>query len=130
MESRFLCFIRFIGKDVEGLNNYEFLFTTMPDEFWRENFEYMPCCLCNELIPDENMYDLVKKIRTDIDLDLIQKSCCFSFQDCIDGIVALGWQSLTNLETYPEDGRLILDYGMEYDEVVDVLTNKNIVFED
>ena len=76
------------------------------------------------------MYDLVKKIRTDIDLDLIQKSCCFSFQDCIDGIVALGWQSLTNLETYPEDGRLILDYGMEYDEVVDVLTNKNIVFED
>lgn len=130
MESRFLCFIRFIGKDVEGLNNYEFLFTTMPDEFWGENFEYMPCCLCNELIPDENMYDLVKKIRTDIDLDLIQKSCCFSFQDCIDGIVALGWQSLTNLETYPEDGRLILDYGMEYDEVVDVLTNKNIVFED
>lgn len=125
-----LCFIRFIGKDVEGLNNYEFLFTTMPDEFWGENFEYMPCCLCNELIPDENMYDLVKKIRTDIDLDLIQKSCCFSFQDCIDGIVALGWQSLTNLETYPEDGRLILDYGMEYDEVVDVLTNKNIVFED
>lgn len=124
-----LCFIRFIGKDVEGLNNYEFLFTTMPDEFWGENFEYMPCCLCNELIPDENMYDLVKKIRTDIDLDLIQKSCCFSFQDCIDGIVALGWQSLTNLETYPEDGRLILDYGMEYDEVVDVLTNKNIVFE-
>jgi hypothetical protein len=130
MESRYLCFIRFIGKDVEGLNNYEFLFTTMPDEFWGENFEYMPCCLCNELIPDENMYDLVKKIRTDIDLDLIQKSCCFSFQDCIDGIVALGWQSLTNLETYPEDGRLILDYGMEYDEVVDVLTNKNIVFED
>lgn len=130
MESRFLCFIRFIGKDVEGLNNYEFLFTTMPDEFWGENFEYMPCCLCNELIPDENMYDLVKKIRTDIDLDLIQKSCCFSFQDCIDGIVALGWQSLTNLETYPEDGRLILDYGMEYDEVVDVLTNKNIVFEE
>ena len=130
MESRYLCFIRFIGKDVEGLNNYEFLFTTMPDEFWGENFEYMPCCLCNELIPDENMYDLVKKIRTDIDLDLIQKSCCFSFQDCIDGIVALGWQSLTNLETYPEDGRLILDYGMEYEEVVDVLTNKNIVFED
>ena len=130
MESRYLCFIRFIGKDVEGLNNYELLFTTMPDEFWGENFEYMPCCLCNELIPDENMYDLVKKIRTDIDLDLIQKSCCFSFQDCIDGIVALGWQSLTNLETYPEDGRLILDYGMEYDEVVDVLTNKNIVFED
>ena len=130
MESRFLCFIRFIGKDVEGLNNYEFLFTTMPDEFWGENFEYMPCCLCNELIPDENMYDLVKKIRTDIDLDLIQKSCCFSFQDCIDGIVALGWQSLTNLETYPDDGRLILDYGMEYDEVVEALSNKNIVFEE
>lgn len=130
MESRFLCFIRFIGKDVEGLNNYEFLFTTMPDEFWGENFEYMPCCLCNELIPDENMYDLVKKIRTDIDLDLIQKSCCFSFQDCIDGIVALGWQSLTNLETYPDDGRLVLQYGMEYDEVVEALSNKNIVFEE
>lgn len=103
MEPKSLCFIRHVGKDVEGLNIYEFLFTTMVDEFWGENFEYMPCCLCNELIPDENMYDLVKRIKTDIDLDLIQKSCCFSFQDCIDGIVALGWQSLINLDAYPDD---------------------------
>ena len=130
MGSRYLCFIRHVGKDVEGLNIYEFLFTTMIDEFWGENFEYMPCCLCNELIPDENMYDLVKRIKTDIDLDLIQKSCCFSFQDCIDGIVALGWQSLINLDAYPEDGRLVLNYGMEYDEVVEALSNKNIVFEE
>lgn len=130
MEPRSLCFIRHVGKDVEGLNIYEFLFTTMVDEFWGENFEYMPCCLCNELIPDENMYDLVKRIKTDIDLDLIQKSCCFSFQDCIDGIVALGWQSLINLDAYPDDGRLVLQYGMEYDEVVEALSNKNIVFEE
>lgn len=130
MESRSLCFIRHVGEDVEGLNIYEFLFTKMADEFWGENFEYMPCCLCNELVPDENMYDVIKIVKTKLKLGLIQNSCCFSFQDCIDQIVALCWEDISTYDEYPEEGRLVLNYGMEYHDVVEALSEKNIVFED
>ena len=89
MENLNLCFIKNVGVDVDNLNIYEFIFTDKVDEFWGENFEYFPSCLCNELIPNGEYYCLVKTIKTDIDLDLIQNSCCFSYQDAIDGIVAI-----------------------------------------
>ena len=130
MESRSLCFIRYVGEDVEGFNVYEFLFTSMVDEFWGENFEYMPCCLCNELIPNEDMYDLVKTVKTKMRFGLIQNSCCFSFQDCIDQIVALCWEDISTYEVYPEDGRLVLNYGMSYEDVEEILSNRNIILED
>lgn len=97
--------------------------------FGGENFEHMPCCLCNGLIPNEEDYDTVKSIKTDLELVLIQESCCHSFQDCADGIVPLAYQSLEGLEEYPEDGRLILHYGISYEVCEELLANKNIVFE-
>lgn len=53
------------------------------------DFDVLPACLANELIPDEDSYDTVKTLRTKIDLTLIQDSCCHSFQDCTDGIIVL-----------------------------------------
>lgn len=129
MDNQFLCFIRNVGKDIEGENVYEFLFTSLPDEFWGENFEYMPCCLVNELIPDENLYDHVKTLKTTINLDLIQNSCCFSMQDCTDQIVALAYENISLYETYPEDGRLVLHYGMSYEDVENALSEKKLNFE-
>ena len=86
-----LCFIKYVGTDIDELNTYEFLFTDKVDEFWGENFEYFPSCLCNELIPNSDDYCLVKTIKTDMVLSLVQNSCCFSYQDAIDGIVAIAY---------------------------------------
>lgn len=35
MKNEYLCFIKLIGKDIEDMYTYEFLFTDNPDEFWR-----------------------------------------------------------------------------------------------
>lgn len=35
MENEFLCFIKYIGVDIDGNNQYEFLFTEKPDIVWR-----------------------------------------------------------------------------------------------
>lgn len=40
-----------------------------------------------------------------------------------------GYQSLEGLDEYPEDGRLILFYGISYNECEKILAEKNIVFE-
>ena len=129
MEDLHLCFIKNVGTDVDNLNIYEFIFTDKVDEFWGENFEYFPSCLCNELIPNSEYYSLVKTIKTDIDLDLIQNSCCSSYQDAIDGIVAIAYQNISNLDSYPDDGRLILHYGITYEETEELLNNKGISFQ-
>lgn len=125
-----LCFVKYIGNDINGENEYEFLFTDKIDEFWGDNFEYMPSCLCNELVPFNNSYNVVKKIKTNIRLSLIQNSCCFSFQDAIDGIVAIAFEDISDYEEYPQQGRLILNFGDEYDNVIEELKKREIFIED
>lgn len=124
MDNLKLCFIKFVGTDLNGINRYEFLFTNKINEFWGENFEYMPCCLCNELVPYDNSYDKIETVNTSIKLNLIQDSCCFSYQDAIDGIVAIGYEDISDYDEYPSNGRLVLHFGEDYDNVLNKLDNK------
>lgn len=40
-----------------------------------------------------------------------------------------GYEDIMEYEEYPEDGRLVLHYGITYEETEMLLANKNIVFE-
>jgi hypothetical protein len=111
-----LGFINFIGTELDGINQYELIFTLYPDEFWGENFNYKPAGICNGLEPERRYVQKVVRIKTVINLDLIQDSGCFSMQDCMDGIVSLAYQDLAGLDEYPEY-RLYLMFGEKYDEV-------------
>lgn len=113
----YLGFINFIGTEIDGYNQYEFIFTTHPDEFWGENFNYKPAGLCNGLEPDRKYVQKIVVIKTLINLDLIQDSGCFSVQDCMDGVVSLAYQDLDGLDEYPEEGRLFLNFGESYNNV-------------
>ena len=64
-----------------------------------------------------------------IKLGLIQESCCFGMQDAIDGVVCLAYEDISGYEEYPEDGRLVLNYGILLEEVEEKLAQKNLVFE-
>ena len=127
MENEFLCFIKYIGTDIDGLYMYEFLFTENIDTFWGENFEYMPCSLCNELVPNEDSFNTVKRVRMSIKLNLVTDSGCNSMQDCMDGIIALAWEDISDYDEYPSNGRLVLPYGMPYDAVEDELARRSIL---
>lgn len=126
----YLGFIRLIGAESDGVDNYEFIFTNNIDEFWGENFEYKPCCLCNDLIPNDEYITEIHKIKTKIKFDLVQDNCCFSMQDCMDGIISLAWENIDEYEEYPEDGRLVFNFGETYDEVERKLALKNILIID
>ena len=112
----YIGFINLIGKELDGLNQYELIFTAHPDEFWGENFNYKPAGVCNGLEPDKKYIQKVVRIKTFINLDLIQDSGCFSMQDCMDGIVSLAYENLEGLEEYPEN-RLYLNFGEPYKDV-------------
>lgn len=129
-EQLYLGFIRLIGAEADGIDNYEFIFTNNIDEFWGENFEYKPCCLCNDLIPNDEYITEIHKVKTKIKFDLIQDNCCFSMQDCMDGIISLAWENIDEYEEYPENGRLVFNFGESYDEVERKLALKNILIID
>lgn len=126
-----LAFINYIGSELDGLNGYELIFTIYPDEFWGENFNYKPAGICNGLEPDRKYIQKVVKIKTFINLDLIQDSGCFSMQDCMDGIIALAYQNLEGLDEYPTDpGRLYFMFGESYEEVERKLALCHILIND
>lgn len=124
MEELKLCFIKYVGEDFDGANIYEFLFTEDIDNFWGENFEYMPCCLCNELIPNKEDYTVSKRLKTHNKLNLIQESCCFSFQDAADKIVSIGF-------SYDDNDKLIVNFmfGDDYSIVIDKINNMGAQFD-
>lgn len=126
-EDKYLCFIRFIGTDIDNNNIYEFLFTEDTENFWGDGFEYMPASLCNELTPEEGSFDCIKTIKTKIKLGLAQDCSCFSYQDCIDGIIAICYEDMSEYEEYPQDGRLVFHFGDSLENVEYELAKRNIV---
>lgn len=128
----FLFMIKYVGEDIDEMNNYEFLFgyEEQMDTFWGDNFDQKPACLCNDIEPLEDTFDTIKKIRMKIKLDLAQESCCHSMADCIDGIIAVAWENIDDYEEYPQDGRLIFQFGEEYETVEDKLARKGVLILD
>ena len=119
-----LCFIKNIGLNLNGEYQYEFIFSENVNEFWGENFEYSPCCLCNELLPHEEYCHLVKTVKLSFPLTLIQESCCFSMQDCMDGIISLAY-------AYDDDNTKLLNikYGESFNDVEIKLAKLNVLWE-
>lgn len=122
-----LGFIRLIGEESDGYYRYEFIFTENINEFWGENFEYKPCCLCNGLSPDDKFISEIHIVKMKIKLDLIQDNCCFSFSDATDGIIAIAWENMDDYDEYPEEGRIFFRFGETLNEVEEKLSVKNII---
>ena len=122
-----LGFIKLIGEESDGYYRYEFIFTGNIDEFWGENFEYKPAGLVNGLLPDDKYISEIHVVKMKIKLDLIQESCCFGFQDCTDGIIALAWENVDDYDEYPEDGRIFFRFGETLEEVENKLAMKNVL---
>jgi hypothetical protein len=122
-----LGFIRLIGEETDGYYRYEFIFTDNIDEFWGDGFEYKPCCLVNNLVPNDEYMTEIHIVKMKIKLDLIQDSCCFGFQDCTDGIIALAWENMDAYDEYPDDGRIFFRFGETLREVESKLAIKNIL---
>lgn len=122
-----LGFIKLIGEESDNYYRYEFIFTNRIDEFWGDDFEQKPCCLVNNLTPkDEYIYE-IHIVKMKIKLDLVQDNCCFGFQDCADGIVALAWENVDDYDEYPEDGRIFFRFGETLEDVENKLAVKNVL---
>lgn len=123
-----VCYINYLGKNTDGLNVYQFMLTDNPDEVFCEGWSEKPACnISNDiLMPEEDMYQYVAEVRTDLILDLAQDNCCFSMQDCRDNIIALASENLDSAEEYPDDGRIVIHFGETFDNIEQMLEKRDI----
>lgn len=108
----FLAFVKKIGNTLDGQNIYEFMFTTVPDVVWGDNFNIIPAGIIPNLTPEKNCLSRKGRVITDIDFHLACESTCFSMMDSIDGII-----SLCFTEAGIED-EFLFDFGEEFNVVL------------
>ena len=85
---------------------------------------------CDSLRPDDSMVSVVKRLSTIIPFSTAQKNSCFSMQDCIDGIIALAWEDISDYDEYPEPFRIVFQFGERIDSVTEKLFQRNESFND
>lgn len=125
----YLVYINPIGRGSSGLNEYEFFFSETPEIVWGEDWNVACPSACGNLLPDSTTYSHIEILKTEIPLFCIQENSCFSLQDCIDGLVCLGAEDISNYENYPEPIRLVFQFEEKYDSVVEKLRIRNNFFE-
>lgn len=116
----YLAFVKKIGTTLDGKYIYEFLFTTVPDSVWGNNFNIVPAGIIPNLIPDFNTLSKKGRVITDINFKLATESTCFSMMDCIDGIIALCFSEAG----FYNDLKFM--FGETYDDVILKLKEQNL----
>lgn len=120
----FLAFVKHIGNTLEGQNIYEFMFTTVPDVVWGDNFNIIPAGIIPNLTPEPNCLSRKGRVITDIDFHLACKSTCFSMMDSIDGIISLCFTEAGI------DNEFHFNFGEKYEDVVKKLELHNLSLTD
>jgi hypothetical protein len=119
-------YVSYIGKNTDNDNIYHFLITTDSENAWSEGWENVPAGIMRDLTPEDDMYEYIAEIKTELKLNLAQNNTCFSMQDCRDKIIALAAEDLSEAEEYPEDGRIVIHFGDLIEDVEKMLAKRDI----
>lgn len=130
MNDKKLVYINLIGENSSGFNEYEFFFSDTPDIVWGEDWNEQCPSACENTIPDGSTYSDIKILRTRIPIYCAQNNSCFSMQDMIDGVLACGWEDISDYDEYPEPYRLVFKFGEKQDEIMYKLAARGENFEE
>ena len=111
----YLVFIDNVGTNLDDKLVYQLYFSETPEVVWGEFWNVCPCGIVPNIRPDKATINFIYEIEIDYEISTITENTCFSMQDCIDGVVSLGWIDFQ--ERIRRDGKLIkFDFGEEFSE--------------
>lgn len=122
--TEFLAFVKKIGNTLDGQHIYEFMFTTVPDVVWGDNFNIIPAGIIPNITPENNCLSRKGRVITSIEFKLACESTCFSMMDSIDGIISLCFTEAGI------DNEFHFDFGEEFNTVIDKLKKYNLEITD
>lgn len=130
MEEQKLIYVRPISLDSGEITEYEFFFSSRPEDVWGEDWnEPCPSAIHNgSLTPTEDMYENILHLRTTLKFTCAQENSCFSLLDMQDKIIACAAEDISEYDEYPEPFRLVFQYGEDYKEVENKLAMRHQFF--
>jgi hypothetical protein len=120
-----LVYINKIGSDWTGINHYEFLFSSDSTKVDGEDWDSYPAS-GRPSPPSKEFINKVGILETDIELILVQESDSFAVWDAVDGIVALGWEDISQCTEYPEN-RLVFKFNMSNVDVENIIYGRDML---
>jgi len=126
-EKLYLIYINTLGVNWEGDYIYEFIFSDTIEDVDGDDWDLYPAA-GQPSPPNKSIIKSVGVLTTELKLDVIQNSDTFSVWDAVDGIIALGWEDLSDYDEYPEK-RLYFKFGAPINEVTDLLYERDYVLE-
>lgn len=117
-----LVYVDKIGKNSNGVYEYDLFFSETPDVVWGENWEIQCPSICGNIAPDPSTYNDIKRIHTNFDFFCAQQNSCFSMQDCIDGCIGLMWFYNNDYEA------VVFNFGEDIESVNEKLIENGIIY--
>lgn len=130
MNELYLIYVEPIGINAEGLYEYEFYFSETPETAWAEDWAEQCPSACKMTKPEGDFVNEILRLKTQIPFFCAQQNSCFSFQDCIDGIISVCFEDISDYEEYPEPYRIVFSFGEEKESVVKKIMSREENFEE
>ena len=130
MENLSLIYVSPIGENSEGLYEYEFFFSESSETTWGEDWAEQCPSVCGNILPDDEYINKKMRLTTDVPFYCAQNNSCFSMQDCIDHIIALAFEDISEYEDYPEPYRIVFQFGDSLETVNEKLNGREIFFDE
>jgi len=123
-DNYYLVYINEVGQNWEEDYIYEFLFSNTTENVDGEGWDEFPAS-GKPFPPAKDLISVVGKLNSELKFDLIQNSDTFSVWDAVDGMIAMGWEDISDYEEYPEK-RLYFLFGEKLNSVEDKLYSRDI----
>ena len=124
VDNLYLIYINEVGVDYLNNHLYEFIFSDKTEGIDGEDWDLYPAS-GRPSPPNIIFINTVGRLESKLTLDLVQNSTEFSVWDAVDGVIALGWENISEYEIYPES-RMCFTFGEKIDSVKDKLYEKDL----
>jgi hypothetical protein len=117
-----LTYINPLNKNYKGEHTYEFLFSKTNEINFGDDWDVAPASSGSLTPPPVDEIDIVGILKTDeIELDLAIFSDNFSMYDCVENVIALGWEK----ESPNNEIRLVFHFGETIESVKEKLYSRD-----
>ena len=100
---------------------YALYFSENPENAWGPDWDFNNPAICGDISPDPSNYTDIVEIVSPMPLKTAQEMSCHSMSDATKGIVALSWIDIEGMESYPDNGRMVLHFGDEKESVLQLV---------
>lgn len=117
-----LTYINPLNRNYKGEYTYEFLFSKTTEINFGDDWDVEPASSGNATPPPIDEISIVGVLKTnDIELELALNSDNFSLYDCVENIIAMGWEK----ESPENDVRLVFHFGESLESVKSKLYSRD-----